>query len=95
MVVEWQKKSGQISALGRKQLEAWEKLADTWIAIPTWRQERTSGTSDISEQQLHLTCHKCGTTIFAASELSITPEIFKASTVAHLRNVHRELDPDA
>jgi hypothetical protein len=77
--------ASQISALGRSQLQAWEDIASEWLLIPTWREDR----------QLHFVCPKDDVSVFAASEQSLSPRIFLAATVAHLRNLHRELDPDA
>jgi hypothetical protein len=74
----------QIHPLGQSQLEQWEKLADLWLMVPRMR-----------DGQLHIICPKCDVSVYAASEQSITPATFKAATVAHLRNLHRELDPDA
>jgi len=85
----------QISALGESQLAAWEKIADDWIMVPKWRSEQPNGYGQTAREQLHFVCPQCDTTVFAASEQSLSPAIFKASTVAHLRNRHRELDPDA
>jgi len=86
---------GQISALGQSQLAAWEKIADDWLMVPTWRDELPCRTKLHTVSQLHFVCPKCDTTIFAASEQTLTPSVIKAMTVAHLRNRHRELDPDA
>jgi hypothetical protein len=89
-------KSGQISALGASQLDAWEKIADGWILVPTWRDELpTTTVYNRPVPQLHFVCPNCDTSVFAASEQSFTPSIIKAATVAHLRNRHRECDPDA
>jgi hypothetical protein len=78
----------QISALGQSQLAEWEKIADDWIMLPALR---FNGERD----ELHIICPQCDATVYALSEQSITPAIMKAATVAHLRNRHRELDPDA
>jgi hypothetical protein len=74
----------QLAPLAVKQLEAWEKIAGQWLLIPQWR-----------DDQFHMVCYVCDVSVFAASEQSLTPNVFMAATVAHLRNVHRELDPDA
>jgi hypothetical protein len=84
----------QISALGESQLAAWEKIADDWIMVPKWREEFASKRGP-EYLQLHMECSKCGISVYAISEQSITPAVFKAATVAHIRNHHRELDPDA
>lgn len=85
----------QISAMANRQLDVWEKIADGWILVPTWRGERASRTSTDPREQLHFVCPNCDTSVFAASEQSFTPAVIKAMTVAHLRNRHRELDTDA
>ena len=84
----------QISALGQSQLAAWEEIADEWIMVPTWREEFASKRGP-EYLQLHMVCAKCSISVYAISEQSITPAVFKAATVAHIRNHHRELDPDA
>lgn len=83
--MEWvQKKTGQISALASNQLSAWENIAKNWLLTPLVRRD-----------ELHLICPKCEMSVYAIQHQSISPDILLASTVAHLRNMHRELDPDA
>jgi hypothetical protein len=84
-----------LGPLAQQQLEMWEKIADHWILVPRWRTERSSSTAPIPMSQLHFVCPNCDSSVFAASEQSITPATIKAATVAHVRNRHRELDPDA
>lgn len=86
-------RSTQISAMANRQLDAWEKIAGGWILVPTWREEETSKRGMM--HQLHFVCPQCDTSVFAASEQSFSPDVIKAATVAHLRNRHREFDPDA
>jgi hypothetical protein len=86
----------QISALGQSQLAEWEKIADDWILLPRWRDERPSRSKwEAAIPQLHLACSLCEISVYASSEQSITPAVLKAATVAHIRQFHRELDPDA
>lgn len=78
----------QVSALASNQLEAWEKIAKDWILVPSYIiGERKA------EQQL--ICPKCNGAVYPVQSSSVTPAILLSSTVAHLRNLHRELDPDA
>jgi hypothetical protein len=63
------------------QLAVWEKEAGQWILVPQWR-----------DDQFHLVCPVCEMSVYAVSEQSLTPDILKASTVAHIRNMHRELE---
>jgi hypothetical protein len=81
--------ASQISALGRSQLQAWEDIASEWLLIPTWRKW------DNGKTEFHFVCPQDNVSVFAASEQSLSPRIFLAATVAHLRNLHREIDPNA
>lgn len=85
--------SRQISALASNQLEAWESIARDWLVIPAIR-EPDNRTSPLSKY-LHLVCWKCHVSVFHVGAQSISPAVLLAATVAHLRNMHRELDPDA
>lgn len=86
-------RSTQVSALAHSQLEAWENLAKKWALIPVERME--NGVF----YQLHLACLECGGTVWTLSQnggyVLYTHADVLSATVAHLRNVHRELDPDA
>ncbi len=84
----------QISARASNQLEAWEAIAREWILVPDYRIDQLSRLR-LLPGQLHLICPECNVSVFSLSEQSISPSILLASTVAHLRNLHRELDPDA
>jgi hypothetical protein len=83
----------EMGALAFKQLAAWEKIADDWIMTPVIREDAYAYGTE-AKLEVHFICPQCDATVYAASEQSITPAIFKAATVAHLRNRHRELDPD-
>ena len=85
----------QIHPLAATQLEHWEKIARDWILLPRWRGERPSRTTQLPQEQLHFVCPNCNVSVFAASEQAFTPAVIMAATVAHIRNLHRELDPDA
>lgn len=76
----------QISALAHGQLEAWENLAKNHLLVPEIREE---------DGRLHLICPQCQQSVYAVEKQSITSAILQASVVAHLRNMHREMDPDA
>jgi hypothetical protein len=82
-----------IAPMAQRQLAMWEQIASNWILVPTWREEQTSRRGMM--HQLHFVCPNCDTSVFAASEQSFTPAVIMAATVAHIRNRHREFDPDA
>lgn len=75
--------------LALRQLAAWTVIADTWPVTFAWR-----------HNQLHLICHQCSVTILNLSGANstgfyvFTQDIVTSATVAHLRNLHRDLDPD-
>lgn len=87
-------RSTQVSALAHSQLEAWENLAKKWPLIPVER-----NTEDHAFFHLQLACLNCGMTVWTLSQnggyVLYTHADVLSATVAHLRNVHRELDPDA
>jgi hypothetical protein len=89
--IEWQKKTGQISALASNQLSAWEDIAREELLVPV-----KLVTTD-EDYQVHLTCARsnCTMSVYSIEMQTVSPSILLAATVAHLRNFHRELDPDA
>jgi hypothetical protein len=86
------RKTGQISAMANAQLAAWEKVAGVWILIPKLRSKYDFEPEDIEDYELHLVCGNCDMSVYAVSEQTVTPDVLKAAVVAHLRNVHRELE---
>lgn len=84
----------ELSLLAQSQLKAWEKIADSWVI-------QVVGRGGIS-----LNCPACDTDfmnvvqeraeIRGIDHISyvLTPGEIRAATVAHLRNRHRDLDPD-
>ena len=81
----------QLSAMANAQLAAWEKVAGGWILVPKYLSKYMEPLQS-QDIELHLVCPVCDMSVFAASEQSITPDVLKAAVVAHLRNVHRELE---
>ena len=84
----------EIDSLAARQLAAWEEIAKPFLLVPLIRRED----ADFGKQnkdELHLVCPACGVSVYAVQHQSVSPAILLAATVAHLRNMHRELDPDA
>lgn len=82
-----QRQSGVLAPLAIHQLRAWQELAKTWVV--------QFGSRD---NTWHLICPACDQSILSL-ELNggwyiLSIEEMQAATVAHLRNRHRELDPD-
>lgn len=78
---------GQLSAMAVNQLNAWQKIAETWVV--------QFGSRD---NTWHLICPACDQSIISL-ELNggwyiLSIEEMQAAIVAHLRNRHRDLDPD-
>lgn len=84
----------QISALGQSQLAEWEKIAKEWLLVPTTRINEFAFSPEKADQ-LHLCCARCELSVYAVSRQTVTPAVLQAATVAHIRQFHRELDPDA
>lgn len=80
----------QISALASNQLAAWEDIAREELLIPH------IGITTDEVRQLHLVCARdnCSMSVYSIEMQCVSPSILLAATVAHLRNFHRELDPD-
>jgi hypothetical protein len=77
--------SGGIAPLAQQQLAAWEAIARYWPTVDDGSHER---------------CGNCGQSIRALADncgrpYQYIPEQRLALTVAHLRQAHAELDPDA
>lgn len=74
------------------QLAAWEKIADTWVM------QVVSKDRGLISVETHLTCGACDQTVKVAENDSghyiMTIQEIRSALVAHLRNIHRELDPD-
>ena len=77
-----------IDPLAVQQLAAWERIAKDWPLR-----------AQLKDTQLQLVCLDDGITVFVLVDrfghgYTMTNTIVLAATVAHLRNIHRELDPD-
>jgi hypothetical protein len=83
----------QMGALAYQQLQAWEVIARDWLLIPKVREPDTE--VSLTFRDLHLVCWKCDVSVYHVGAQSVSPGILQSSTVAHLRTMHRELDPDA
>ncbi len=81
------KADGLLAPLAIHQLREWERIADTWVIQIV----NFDGDS-------HLLCPACDCSIFPVdkdgSAYIMTIEDIRARVVAHLRNRHRDLDPD-
>jgi hypothetical protein len=84
----------EINSLAVRQLAAWQKIAKDYLLVPLIRREN-GGFGEKNKDELHLACPACGVSVYAIQKQSVSPAIILAATVAHLRNMHRELDPDA
>lgn len=77
----------RIGGLAVVQLALWEAIARNW---PVSLIKRETGT--------HLTCRLCDVSVLPVddnhADYLLTADIMIAAIVAHLRNVHRDLDPD-
>lgn len=77
----------QIGALAAGQLRAWEEIAETWVIVFVPR-----------DGELHAICPSCDISIKPVQRdgaaYIMTTEELRAAIVMHLRNRHRDLDPD-
>ena len=82
-------RTGQLAPLAIHQLRAWEEIAHNWVVIIAAR-----------DGEWHCICPNCDQSILPLKkENTSTYYVFTnnellAATVAHLRNRHRDLDPD-
>ncbi len=83
---------GVIGPIALAQLAAWERIADTWVM-----QIQTLTVLN-RKTEVHLTCGACDQSVKTVENDSghyiMTIQEIRAALVAHLRNIHRELDPD-
>ena len=84
-------RTGQLAPLAIHQLRAWEEIADTWVM---YVQSRMNG----PKTEYHAVCGACEETVSVLENDTgyylMTLQQIRASIVAHLRNRHRDLDPD-
>jgi len=89
---------GVIGPIALAQLAAWERIADTWVMQIQTRYVAGLIGGDPSKMEGHLTCGACDQTVKVIENDSghyiMTIQEIRAALVAHLRNIHRELDPD-
>lgn len=83
----------ELSPVAQSQLAAWEAIARDWMLVPAIRVPEDHLTP--LQAYVHLVCWHCDMSVYHVGKQSISPAVLLTVTVAHLRNVHRNLDPDA
>lgn len=100
---------GQLSAIAMSQLEAWEAVAKRWMLNPQILVTVQGHRDGPGLEQLHLTCGGygisdtgpaagCNQTIWMIHDghdyITFHNSDLLAATVAHIRNVHRNMEED-